>query len=115
MSPLAGISDRVDVPDVAQEPVAQPSPLLAPATKPEMSTNSIALRARRREHALDLFKRLVAHLDHAHVGSIVQNGVGRHVRLPAVGEGVEQGGLAGVGQPMPTRNTVALPYGAGAS
>jgi hypothetical protein len=36
------LHDRVDLADVGEELVAEPSPWLAPFTRPAMSTNSIA-------------------------------------------------------------------------
>ena len=83
------------------EPVAQP---LAGAGAGHQAGDVHELdrarhRARRLEQAPDLFEPLVAHLDHADVGLDRAERVGGHVRLPAAGEGVEERGLAGVGQP----------------
>ena len=95
------MGDRVDLPDVAQEPVAEP---LARAGAGHKAGDVHELdrarhRPRRLEQAPDLLEPHVAHLDHADVGLDRAERVGGDVRLPAAGEGVEQGGLAGVGQP----------------
>ena len=93
--------DRVDLPDVAQESVAEP---LAGAGACHQAGDVHEFdrarhRARRVEQPPDLFEPLVAHLDHADVGLDRAERVGGDIRLPAAGEGVEEGGLAGVGQP----------------
>ena len=95
------VRDRVDLPDVAQESVAEP---LAGAGACHQAGDVHELdrarhRARRVEQPPDLFEPLVPHLDHAHVGLDRAERVGGDIRLPAAGERVEEGGLPGVGQP----------------
>ena len=78
----------------------KPSPLLAPRTRPAMSTNSMAAGMSFCE-LRQLGKRLqprIGHGDDAHVGIDGAKRVIGRLRLAGAGDGVEEGGFAHVGQ-----------------
>src|SRR5258708_3496476 len=85
---------------VARNWLPRPSPLLAPATRPAMSTNSMAAGTTTfgLGDFLEHIGPLVRHDDHADIGVDGAEGVVGRLRLPGAGEGVEEGGFAHIGQ-----------------
>jgi len=92
------MDDRIRTADITQELVAQASPLLAPFTRPAISTISTVVGTTRWVlPAFQLNQPFVRDGNDTHVGL---NGTEREIgrlRL-CVAQGVEQGGLAYVGQ-----------------
>jgi hypothetical protein len=93
------MGDGVGLADMARNLLPSPSPLEAPATSPAMSTNSMAVGITfcGLTMAASLHEPRVRHRHHAHVG--IDGAEGIVLRLDARrGQGVEQGGLADIGQ-----------------